>query len=83
MWAGRVVHAAQALASQRVAVLEQHVGVAVVMAVAGLTCAANHHGVSIVARCTPTVEGYSNDSVFKQCDFSQFQLHTLGPTEVK
>lgn len=54
---GRVVHAAQALARQRVAVGEQHVGVRVVVATARLTPAAQHHGVAVVARGAPTVGG--------------------------
>ena len=54
----RVVHAALALARQRVAVTEQHVGVSVVMAPAGQTRATNHHGVSIETRSTPGVQKY-------------------------
>lgn len=57
MWSGRVVHAAQALARQRVAVCEQHVGVCVVVATTRLTLAAQHHGVAVVARSAPAVGG--------------------------
>ncbi len=53
---GRVVHAAETLARQRVAVGEQHVGVRVVVAVARLTPAAKHHGVAIVTGGTPVLE---------------------------
>lgn len=47
------MHAAEALAGQRVAVGEQHVGVRVAVAVARLAPAAHHHGVAIVTRGTP------------------------------
>lgn len=50
--AGRVVHAAQTLSGQRVAVGEQHVRVAVVVAMARPAPAANHHGVAVVTRGT-------------------------------
>lgn len=50
VWPGCVVHAAQAVARQRVAVGEQHVGVCVAVATARLTLAAQHHGVAVVAR---------------------------------
>lgn len=50
---GRVVHAAQTLARQRVTVGEQHVGIRVAVAMARLTFAAQHHGVAIVTGGTP------------------------------
>lgn len=53
---GRVVHAAQTLSGQRVAVGEQHVGVGVVVAVAQLARAAEHHGVAVVTRGAPELE---------------------------
>lgn len=46
--AGRVVHAAQTLPGERVAVGEQHVRVGVAVAVARLAPAAQHHGVAVV-----------------------------------
>lgn len=53
---GRVVHAAQTLAGQRVTVGEQHVGVRVVVAMAPLALTAEHHGVAIVTRGAPESE---------------------------
>lgn len=57
VWPGRVVHAAQAVARQRVAVGEKHVGVRVAVATAQLTLAAQHHGVAVVARRASAVGG--------------------------
>lgn len=53
---GRVVHAAQTLARQRVAVGEQHVGICVAMAMARLAHAAEHHGVAVVTGAAPVAE---------------------------
>lgn len=50
---GGVVHAVVTLARQPVTVAEQHVGVRVVMAMAGLARAANHHGVAVETGSTP------------------------------
>lgn len=50
---GRVVHAAQTLAGQRVTVGEQHVWVGVAVAMAGLALTAEHHGVAVVTGDTP------------------------------
>lgn len=53
---GRVVHAAETLAGQRVTVGEQHVGVRVAVAIAQLALAAEHHGVAVVTGGAPVVE---------------------------
>lgn len=66
---GRVVHAAQTLSGQLVAVGEQHVGVGVVVAVAQLTRAAEHHGVAVVTRSAPELET-EQDEVF----FCRFRM---------
>lgn len=52
----RVVHAAEALSGQSVAVGEQHVGVGVTVAVARLTPAAENHGVAVETRGAPARE---------------------------
>ena len=54
-----VMHAALALARDRVAVTEQHVGVRIAIAVARLARATNHHGVAIVTWGTP-IAAYKN-----------------------
>lgn len=58
---GRVVHAAQTLAGQRVTVGEEHVGVVVAAAVTQLAPAAQHHGVAVVTGGTPV----RRDTFFK------------------
>lgn len=55
---GRVVHAAQTLAGQRVTVGEQHVGVRVAVAMTGLALTAEHHGVAVVTGGTPVSEDH-------------------------
>lgn len=50
---GCVVHAAQTLSGQRVTVGEEHVGVGVAVAMAGLAPAAEHHGVAVETGGTP------------------------------
>lgn len=51
--AGRVVHAPHAGACQGVAAAEEHVGIRVPTAVAGLARAADHQGIAVVSRGTP------------------------------
>lgn len=55
---GRVVHAAETLAGQRVTVGEQHVGVGVAVAMAQLAPTAEHHGVAVVTGGAPVLEAH-------------------------